>query len=163
MDQIWYSSDTHLILASVSCVSNEYQTRIKRVFMRISLILIEYQKSHGGQLPPMRFLSIKCVSGVKNLILIWYAFDTHLILASVSCVSNEYQMSIRWVSDEYQMFCNTESMVGMILMILIKMYDIHDAHDIHMVLVWYACVPNIRIFVTFLTIIIALLTCLISK
>ena len=61
------------------------------------------------------------------------------------------------------MFSNTESMVGMILIILIKMYYTHDTHDIHMVLVWYACVPNIRIFVTFLTIIIALLTCLISK
>ena len=54
-------------------------------------------------------------------------------------------------------------MVGMILMILMKMCNAHDTHDIHMVLVWYACVPNIRIFVTFLTIIIALLTCLISK
>ena len=38
-------------------------------------------------------------------------------------------MSIRRVSDEYQMFSNTESMVGMILMILINMYDTHDTHD----------------------------------
>ena len=38
-------------------------------------------------------------------------------------------MRINGVSDEYQMFSNTESMVGMILMILINMYDTHDTHD----------------------------------
>ena len=58
-------------------------------------------------------------------------------------------MSIRRVSD----VCNTECMVRMILIILMRMYDTHDTHGTHMVLVWCTYVPNIRICVTFLTII----------
>ena len=40
---------------------------------------------------------------VKVMDRIWYSSDTHLILASVSWVSNEYQMRIKWVSYAYQM------------------------------------------------------------
>ena len=129
MDRIWYSSDTHLILASVSWVSNEYQMRIKRVCLSISLIRIWYSKTHGGQLPPMGFW----VSNAYQALNIWYSSDTHLILIWYAWYRREYQMSIRWVSEEYRMFCYTECMECMILMILKTLRDAHDTHKN----VWY--------------------------
>ncbi len=102
--KLWIgSSDAYLILALVSCVSNEYLTRIKRVAMRISLIRI------------------------------WYSSDTSAGIRNSIRVSDAYKMSIRWVSDEYQMFCYTECMECMILMILQTYANTSDTHYIHMV------------------------------
>jgi len=136
--KLWIgSSDAYLILALVSCVSNEYLTRIKRVAMRISLIRIWYSQIAWGAIAPHAIceyqVRIRRCNFDTHLIRIWYSSDTSAGIRNSIRVSDAYQMSIRWVSDEYQMFCYTECMECMILMILQTYANTSDTHYIHMV------------------------------
>ena len=125
LENIWYSSDTRLILIwysidthdtsvrikSIRWVSDEYQTSIRRMILsirRISLILVWYSTINRGQLPPMGCrvsdeyqTSIRLIRRILRII----RRNIRLILVWYSSDTLDTDagiMRINGVSDEYQ-------------------------------------------------------------